>query len=226
MNNECYQPASQIKKRFSVCNNTLKRWSAAGRIQTRTSPSGKHFFNIRDVEWGKGDIGRIYRLCHALDKLTSKATQKEVRHAKRYSYKKAMGRLRKRIRCLIDDIQWKLARWLCQNHRVVLIPKFETQNMVRRSLRQIGSKTARAMCTWAHYRFRTRLLDKAREFPLCKIIVCDEAYTSKTCGCCGLLNQTLGASKCFRCDVCEYEADRDANGARNILFRYLSINSL
>ena len=27
------------------------------------------------VEWGKNDIGRVYRLCHAYDKLQSKRVQ-------------------------------------------------------------------------------------------------------------------------------------------------------
>ncbi|CAB4383284.1 unnamed protein product [Rhizophagus irregularis] len=47
----------------------------------------------------------------------------------------------------------KLAKWLCSNHRIVLIPEFQTQNMIRRSLRSIQSKPSRAMCTWSHYRF-------------------------------------------------------------------------
>ncbi|CAB5216815.1 unnamed protein product [Rhizophagus irregularis] len=47
----------------------------------------------------------------------------------------------------------KLAKWLCSNHRIVLIPEFQTQNMIRRSLCSIQSKPSRAMCTWSHYRF-------------------------------------------------------------------------
>ena len=35
--------------------------------------------------------------------------------------------------------------------------------------------------------------------------------------------QKLGVSKNFKCPSCTYCADRDANGARNILLRYLTI---
>ena len=57
---------------------------------------------------------------------------------------------------------------------------------------------------------------------LCQLIVCDEAYTSKTCGACGTLYQKLGSNKTFKCAACGYEADRDISAARNILLRYLT----
>ncbi|KAL6052155.1 Transposase [Balamuthia mandrillaris] len=63
--------------------------------------------------------------------------------------------------------------------------EFRSQQMVRRGHRRIGSRTARAMLTWPHYRFRQRLLNKAKQFPSCTVCLCDEEYTSKTCGKCG-----------------------------------------
>ena len=50
-------------------------------------------------------------------------------------------------------------------------------------------------------------------------MIAAEHYTSKTCGECGALNETLGGKKTFLCAFCGYEADRDHNGARNILLR-------
>jgi putative transposase len=107
---------------------------------TGYSPSGLA------VEWGKGDIGRIYRLCHALDKLQSKWSQKEVRHRRRYKMKRAARRIQKKIRNLVDEMHKKLTRWIVEQHHTVLLPEFETQRMVRRRAnRRIGGKTARAM---------------------------------------------------------------------------------
>ena len=59
-----------------------------------------------------------------------------------------MGGIRsdKKIRCLVN-CHYKLAKWLCENYRIILLPEFRTQGMVRRGQRRIGSKTARAMCT-------------------------------------------------------------------------------
>lgn len=145
-------------------------------FQTCFNPSGLV------TEWGKGDIARIYRLCHAYDKLQSKWSQKEVRQRKRYRLKRAAMRVQFKIRNLVDDLHKKMVKWLCMNHRVVLIPSFETSQMLRKGQRRIGSKTARAMATWSHYRFKQRLLHKSREHLWCQSIICDEHYTSKTFG--------------------------------------------
>ncbi len=80
------------------------------------------------------------------------------------------------------------------------------------------------MLTWSHYRFQQRLLDKQREFPWCKVIICDEVYTSKTCGNCGKVHPNLGRKKTFHCPFCKVKMDRDANAARNILLRYLTLS--
>lgn len=176
------------------------------------------------LEWGVGDIARIHRLCSALDKLHARWKAEGVLHRQRYRLKRAGLRIHKKIRCIVDDIQCKLAKWLCENFRVVLIPVFETQQMVTKGHRRLNSKTARAMCTWAHYRFRMRLHDKAREYPWCKVINTTEEFTSKTCGGCGHIDNTLGGKKRYMCQTCGFDADRDHNGARNTLLRYLSVD--
>ena len=176
------------------------------------------------TEWGKSDISRIYRLCHASDDLQSRWSQKGIKHRKRYRMRMAARKIRKKIHNLVDELHKKLSLWIVQNHHTVLLPLFETQQMVRRGHRRIRSKTARAMLTWSHYRFRQRLLHKAREYPWCKVIICDEAYTSKTCGNCGFIHQRLGSNKTFKCPRCEIIMDRDMNAARNILLRYITLN--
>ena len=76
----------------------------------------------------------------------------------------------------------------------------------------------------SHHRFKQRLLaNKAREYPWCKVLIVDEAYTSKTCGMCGHIHQSLGGNKVFRCPHCSFEIDRNVNGARNILLRFLTL---
>lgn len=173
-------------------------------------------------EWGKQDIGRIYRLCHVMDKLQSRWSQKEVRHRKRYRLQRAARRIRLKVRNLVDEFHKKLSKWLCESYRVILLPAFKTSGMIRRGQRKISSKTVRSMVTWSHYRFQQCLLSKSREYPWCKVIMCDEAYTSKTCTRCGVLNQHLGGSKVFECASCGLQCDRDLNGARNILLRFLN----
>lgn len=138
--------------------------------------------------------------------------------------KRAARRIRKKIRNLVDEVHKKLTKFLVDRFNTVLLPNFETKRMVRRAERRIGSKTARAMLGWAHFRFRQRLLNKCREYPWCKVIICDEHYTSKTCGNCGFIDYNLGQKKTFSCPQCCTEMDRDVNAARNILLRFLTLN--
>jgi putative transposase len=183
-------------------------------------------------EWAIHDFKRIARLGRATDKLQPMAAQRApiTRHRERYRYRRAADRIRNRVRDLVDDLHKRMTKWLVERYRVVLLPKFDTQDMVCKSrcYRRIGSRTARSMLTWSHYRFRQRLLAKTREYPWCKMLLVDEAYTSRTCGRCGHAGPSF-ASKTFRCrssDGCDFVCDRDLNGARNILLRYLTESGL
>ncbi|KAK9337071.1 putative transposase DNA-binding domain-containing protein [Lipomyces starkeyi] len=172
------------------------------------------------IELGKGSIGHIYRLCHRLDDLQSRWSVQAITHKKRWRMKKAAAMIRRRIRNLVDDLHCRTAKYLCSSYNLVILPKFESQQMVTsRGRRKIRSKSARAMMTWSHYRFQRRLLNKEREYPWCHVVLVSEAHTTKTCGRCGRLNN-VGGSKVFRCSHCGFECDRDINGARNILVRY------
>jgi putative transposase len=169
-------------------------------------------------EWGKGDHKEIYRLCDRYSKLQSKWNDKKnfSYHQKR-NMKKAGLRIQSRIKNLVRDLHCKLAKWLCENYNVILIPEFQTSKLARRIRRKIDSKTALAMLTWSHYAFRKRLMDKSREFPWVKVKVVTEEYTSQTCGQCGNLHKKLGGNKTFKCPSCKVIADRDGQAARNIL---------
>jgi putative transposase len=189
-------------------------------FMTDYNPSGEA------IEWGKGDINRMYRLCLHYDRIQSErdSIHGKENKRKRYKLRRCMLRIHKKIRNLVDECHRKFARWLCENHHVVLLPEFKTKNMVKRGFRKIHSKTARQMMTWSHYRFRQYLLHKSREYPWCKVVICTEEYTSKTCGCCGVINKNLGSSKTFRCPSCGATIDRDVNGARNVLLKYITEN--
>jgi putative transposase len=192
---------------------------------TLYDPSGKL------IEFGKNDIGHIYRLCHHLDRLRSeidllpkRCADPELKHyvhRKRWRMRRAWLRASQRIRNLVDDYHKKVVHYLATHYDVVLLPALETSRLILRKLRKLSSKSARAMVTWSHYRFRQRLLWKCRTTG-CKVVVCGEAYTSKTCGQCGWIHNKLGGNKTFNCGQCGLEVDRDANGARNILLKNAS----
>ena len=190
-------------------------------------PGIRTFTTCYDAEKGVIEIGKnantkLFRLCYGLDKIRSKIDHTDTRSKKRDKYRKAYLRGSLKIRNLVDQLHIQVVDWLCKNYNTILLPKFETSKMVVKGQRKLGSKSVRAMYTFSHYRFRQRLLHKTREYPDCNVIICDEAYTSKTCGNCGEIKWNLGSSKVYNCKSCGYIADRDFNGARNILLRYLS----
>ena len=74
------------------------------------------------------------------------------------------------------------------------------------------------MLLWAHYRFRQRLLAKAQQYGK-NVVIVDEAFTTKTCTRCGVLNPNVGGKKTFTCNACHLIIGRDDNGARNVLLR-------
>ena len=184
------------------------------------------------TEWAEGSthLVLLFRLNRKAGRMETRATHTGGRRKRRLTA--AASRIRKRSTDLVNELHRKFARWLCANYDVVLLPKFDTRSIVRKRsvvtgkwTRKIGRKTAGSAMRLAHYKFRTFLTHKALEFGT-KIEICDEQYTSKTCGACGALNETLGAAKTFSCAKCGYVADRDHNAARNILLRYLVLNNI
>ena len=172
------------------------------------------------LEVGSSDMGRINRLCKYLDELMSRISLSKAAK-ERQKMRKAASRLRSKIRNLVDDCHKKTASYLAKNYQVILLPKFETSEMTNRSKRKIRSKTARQMLTWAHYRFKQVLKNKA-ELSGCQVIDVTEEFTSKTCTKCGHIHTKLGGSKVFRCPVCDHVIPRDWNGALGIMLKALS----
>ena len=186
-------------------------------------PGVRTFQTIFDVdgamiEVGKNDMSKIYRLSLNNDNLQSRISQAHGK--KKYRMKKALLRSFQKIKNLIKEVHNKLVCFLVQNYDVILLPSFETSQMVVKNVRKIRSKTVRSMLTWSHYSFKQKLLYKSSlTNGKCQVIICGEEYTSKTCTRCGHIHEKLGGSKKFKCPKCKLEIDRDYNGARNILLK-------
>jgi len=167
---------------------------------------------------GTGDFSRIQRLCCYLDKLISK---RELARAKRKnSIKKAINRLRFKIRNLVDELHHKIANFLVTNFDVILLPTFESKDMSMKATRKIRKKSVRSLLTWSHYRFKQFLKSKAYEYGKVVLDV-NEAYTSKTVSWTGEIIENLGGRKWIKSPLTGKVMDRDYNGARGIFLRAL-----
>ena len=171
------------------------------------------------LDFGAGDIGRITRLCQQLDNLMSRADKCNNRR-QRQKMRLAAGRMRTKIRDLVDELHKQVSCYLTENYRVIFLPTFETSQMVAKVRRKIRSKTARAMLTMAHYRFKL-FLKQAAQRRDCIVVDVTEEYTSKTCVRCGHIHTKLGGAKKFKCPECGFELPRDFNGAFGILLKAL-----
>jgi IS605 OrfB family transposase len=168
---------------------------------------------------GDGCAGRLFALAITLDRLLAfEKTIPKVQRRKRRSVRLRIIKTRKKIANLRYDLHYKVADFLTRKAKIILLPAFETSEMVQRVQRRIGSKTVRQMSFLSHYKFKQRLIAKAAVRGV-KVLIVSEHYTSKTCGRCGHLKEDLGSAKTFRCDHCAANLDRDCNGARNILLR-------
>ena len=71
------------------------------------------------------------------------------------------------------------------------------------------------MLSLGHGKFKTILKAKAIEYGA-NLIWTDEAYTTKTCGCCGCMNHNIGSKKEWVCGNCNTKHARDGNTSRNV----------
>ena len=153
---------------------------------------------------------RIFPLLLKLDKQIGKKIK---------SVKK-INKLRNRISDLINDLHKRVAYDIVVNNDIILLPKFEISNMVKKGKRKLHIKTVRAMLGLAHYKFKMFLKWMCKKYG--KIFVeVNEAYTSKTMSWSGEICKNLGGIKTITDG--KISMDRDINGARNILLRALTV---
>ena len=169
-------------------------------------------------------INKIDRLLKA--RVNKKGTK--LKNVRRLKVQRRM--IFRRIKNIVSELHHQAAFWLTTNYDRVYIPKFDTQQMLKRpedvkgkaSIKKFNRLNKRykfVLQQLSHFRFRQHLLNKGQEKG-CKIEIVNEAYTSQCCGGCGRLSKTYNSQRVKKCK-CGCEIDRDLNGARNILLKTL-----
>ena len=169
---------------------------------------------------GNGSFQRILGYHSKMEKLISMRATTDDKKRRRNLYRR-VGRIRLKIRDLVDEMQWKTADFLTRNFKVVVLPRFGTSGMVRRGSRSLRKATVKAMQSLRFYEFSQRLAQKCSERGII-LIRSNEAYTSRTNSFNGEI-MNIGGRKSFRYDG--VTVDRDINGARNILIRAMRDSS-
>ena len=161
-----------------------------------------------------------------IDKLKSylDKNKKEIKKRKKYNILKRCFLLRTKIRNKVSDLHWKTCNYLCSHFKNIFLPTFKVSKMIKKDLphrsRIINSRSVRKMLSLSHGLFKERLFHMANKLNS-KIHLCEEYWTSKSCGGCGLIDNTLKGKKTYICNDCGFKLDRDYNGARNIYMRQI-----
>lgn len=202
------------------------------------------------IDHTKSILSRMDNVCRARHnkrvRTRVKVRTKSVRtrtpeHRKRYRLRRQIRYANRKVTRRIADMHQKVASWLADNYAAVLLPTFQTADMVKRyeadeaadgrpveagheivtrrgRKRVIRPSTARAMLAQAHFRFRMLLNYKMQRVGG-KVIECGEEYTTKTCSSCGHVKDNIGGNHVYRCQHCHDDLDRDVNAAKNILIK-------
>lgn len=160
----------------------------------------------------------VERLHCRLDKLQGKRAKKEI---SKKIYNKKQCKIQEKITNLVNDMHYKVISSLTKEYTAILLPSFESQDMVKSN--KLPSKVKRKMMNYSFYKFQQRLIHKSKLQTNCNVYIVNEAYTSKTCGYCGYsgeLNKT--SEEKITCGKCSKSYDRDINGSRNIYIKMMT----
>lgn len=169
-------------------------------------------------KFGDRTFEHLKGLYHLEDTLKSALVSRKLARKTKRNIKNRCCSLRTKVKNVVDDLHRKTCNWLTSTFKYIFLPSFNVKPMVCKDGRVIGKSTARAMLSLSHFSFKQRLLHMGQSRG-CEVNICSEAYTSKTCGCCGAQKNDLGGSREYTCTTCGLEIDRDYNGARNIYLR-------
>ena len=164
------------------------------------------------IELKKELLNKLY---NKLDKYKSLRSNKKIKNT---HITRRINKTNFKISNLINDMHYQLINELVTTYSYILLPSFESQDMMRRNKISIVN---RRMNTLKHYMFQQRLKNKCELMKYSNMRICTEEYTSQTCGVCGVLNKELKTSETFNCKKCKLIIDRDINGARNIYIKNL-----
>ena len=152
----------------------------------------------------------------------ARAIGKKARRNQRRRLRRARQRnisAEARAKNVVKDFHYKTAHYLLRRFRTIVLPDTSSHRWRTKAL-HAGTKQRSMMLR--HGMFAERLVQTSSDYAGSRVLRCSEAYTSKQCGACGELNDSLGSSKVFSCAACGATADRDVHAARNILLRCIA----
>ena len=116
------------------------------------------------------------------------------------------------------NLHYRAAHYLLRRYKTVIYPHFNAHEIAQGKLRPHVKRRLQAL---GFYKFSQRLIQTASFYHGATVLRGSEAYTTKQCGKCGFLNDSIGESEVFTCEKCNSSGDRDVHAGRNILLRFM-----
>jgi putative transposase len=132
---------------------------------------------------------------------------------------KKINKIRNRISDLVNDLHKKIAFDLVKLYDYIILPRYETSQMVKKKGRKLDRIRTRAMNSLSSFSFKTFLKFSCLKYGK-KLLDSTEEYTSKTRSWNGVIDYKLGGKKIIKDD--EIIVNRDINGARGIFLLALT----
>ena len=151
-----------------------------------------------------------------LDKLNKKLYYlKNLRSSIIHNKRLSLNKIEAKKSNIINELHWKTINSILSSNDVILYGDIKSHNIVKKNK---NKKLNQDFNDMKFYSFKQRLLYKSTCYNKLVIPV-NEAYTTKTCSCCGTINNNVGSSEIFNCTNCNKSVGRDVNAAKNILLK-------
>jgi putative transposase len=166
--------------------------------------------------YGKNVDVQFMNMLEALDDKISERDRFNGAKQRKKKMNEAIKKLQKRIMNCKKELHHQFNNFITKKYTLIICPKLDTQKLSLKERRTLRTKTVRSMLNLGHCCQHDKLIHKCKERNI-EMISPSEAYTSKTCPMCGQ-RKDCTSNRMKVCD-CGYKAERDLNGALNILLR-------
>lgn len=218
----CQKHIKIIKNDIQVDNNKIVSIDQGIRkFATSYSPKEVNFYGENFVN------DKIIPLFKKLDVFLSKRQliTNKIKEEKQWIYDRIkfftdkINKIRNKISDLVEDLHKRICFDLTTNYDYIILPKYETSNMVKKGKRKLNKLFARAMNCLSSFKFKSLLKYHCIKYGK-KLLDSTEEYTSKTRSWNGIIDNKLSGKKIIKDD--NITVDRDINGARGIFLLALT----
>jgi len=148
------------------------------------------YTKTQDIKIAENLTQTISKHLNKIDKIKRKDVSKKIKETvERRQYM--------RINNKIDDMHWKVIKYLINNNDRILIGNLSTKGIVNNKTGNLNNNTKRVGSMMSLYKFKERLKYKC-SINNTSYMEIDESYTSKTCSKCGYYKKNLGGSKIYK----------------------------